>query len=243
MDSEPGKHYDLMGEAYIKKSENSLHNAYYERPAVRALLEEVNNKQVLEIGCAGGSITEWLVSQGAKVTAIDISKKMTNYTKERVGLKAKVITADVSKSLDFIESESIDLIIASLVLHYINNWFPVFKELQRVLKVDGEIVISTHHPHADWKWHDRPNYFRKELYEDVWTIDEKPYTVKYYHRTLADMFDVFRKFGFYVDVLHEPFPIIEAKDINPESYNRLITKPHFLFLRLKKRERGVSIKL
>ena len=39
MNSEPEKHYDIMGEAYIKKSENSLHNAYYERPAVKALLK------------------------------------------------------------------------------------------------------------------------------------------------------------------------------------------------------------
>lgn len=234
MNSEPDKHYDIMGEAYIKKSEKSLHNAYYERPAVKALLEEINNKQVLEIGCAGGSITEWLVNQGAKVIAIDISKKMTNYTKNRIGSKAKVITGDVSKPLDFIETESIDVIIASLVLHYISNWSPVFKEFQRVLKTDGEIVISTHHPHADWKWHDRPSYFKKELYEDVWNLDGNPYAVKYYHRTLMNMFDVFHKFGFYVDVLREPFPIPEAKAINPESYDRLVTKPHFLFLRLKK---------
>lgn len=122
-----------MGEAYIKKSENSLHNAYYERPAVKAFLERIDKKRVLEIGCAGGSLTEWLVAQGAKVTAIDISKKMTNYTKKRIGSKAKVITADISEPLDFIETESIDVIVASLVLHYISNWLPVFKEFQRIL--------------------------------------------------------------------------------------------------------------
>jgi len=235
MNSTPDKHYDQMGAAYIKMSETSVHNAYYERPAVRALLKDITNKHVLEIGCAGGSITEWLVSQGAKVTAIDISKKMTEYTQERIGLKANVLTADVSKPLDFIATESIDVIIASLVLHYINNWFPVFNEFQRVLKEDGAIVISTHHPHADWKWHDRPNYFTKELYEDVWTIDGKPYTVKYYHRTLDNMFVVFRKCGFYVDVLREPFPIPEARAIDPESYDKLLTRPQFLFFRLKKR--------
>ena len=201
---------------------------------MKALLGDVKNKQVLEIGCAGGLMTEWLVDQGAKVVAIDISKKMTAYTKKRIGSKATVITADISEPLDFIEKESIDVNIASLVLHYISNWSPVFKEFQRILKADGEIVISTHHPHADWKWHDRPNYFKKELYEDVWNINGKPYKIKYYHRTLASMFDVFQKFGFYVDTLREPFPIPEAKAINPEIYERLTSKPHFLFLRLKK---------
>lgn len=235
MNSELDKHYDAMGEAYIQKSENSLHNAYYERPAVKTLLEDLHDKQVLEIGCAGGSLTEWLVSQGAQVTALDISQAMTNYTKERIGSQARVITADVSKPLDYIGTESIDVIVASLVLHYISNWVPVFHELQRVLKEDGEIVISTHHPHADWKWHDRPSYFGKELYEEIWTIGGQPYQVKYYHRTLASMFAVFHKCGFYVDVLLEPFPIPEARSVNPVIYERLMTKPHFLFLRLKKR--------
>ncbi len=235
MGSEAEKYYDAMGEAYVEKSDKSLHNAFYERPAIRALLEEVENKRVLEIGCAGGSNTEWLVSQGAKVTAIDVSQNMVDITRKRVGPKAEVIQADVSKPLSFIEDESIDVVFASLVLHYVEDWLPVFQEFRRVLKQEGEIVISTHHPHADWKWHNRPDYFKKELLEDTWNIRGASYTLKYYHRTLAEMFDVFQRSGFYVDVLREPFPIPEGRSVDPEGYDKLKAKPQFLFLRLKKR--------
>lgn len=238
MNSNPGKHYDVMGDAYIRKNESDVHNAYYNNPAIKTLLSEVESKKVLDVGCGGGVLTEWLISESANVIAFDISEKMVEYTKKRVGSKAEVRVADLSNPLDFLENDSIDIIIASLVLHYVNKWLPVFKEFERILNENGVIVISVHHPHADWKWFNRPNYFKKELYEDTWNIEGKSFTVKFYHRTFANMHAIFRKFGFYVDALLEPFPVKEAKEIDPKSYEQLLTNPQFLFLRLKKLKNG-----
>ncbi|MHA1591420.1 MAG: class I SAM-dependent methyltransferase [Candidatus Heimdallarchaeaceae archaeon] len=234
MNTNPSEHYDDMGMGYIRKSKQNLHNVYYNNPAIISLVGEVKGKEIFEVGCGGGSITEWLVKEGASVTACDISEQMVKYTKKKLGSKAKVLIADISKPLDFLETNSTDMIIASLVLHYISNWLSVFSEFDRVLKKDGSIVISVHHPHADWKWFDKTNYFKKDLYEDTWTIDGKPYPVSFYHRTLANMFAIFRKFGFFVDVLLEPFPIPEAKEVDARTYETLLSNPHFLFLRLKK---------
>jgi len=231
---DPASYYDEMDNAYIRKTESNIHNAYYERPAIKALIIDSKGKKILEAGCGGGVLTEWLVNEGAQVIAFDISEKMIGYAKKRIGEKAELLVADLSKPLTFVENNSIDIIVTSLVLHYISNWLPVFEEFKRVLKEDGSIVFSTHHPHADWKWHDRPNYFKKELYEDTWRIEGKQYTVKYYHRTLASMFAIIRKYGFYVDVLLEPLPIKEGKEVDPESYERLLANPQFLFIRLKK---------
>ncbi|MHA1124396.1 MAG: class I SAM-dependent methyltransferase [Candidatus Heimdallarchaeota archaeon] len=230
----PASYYDEMDDAYIRKTERNIHNAYYERPAIKALITDIKEKKVLEAGCGGGVLTEWLVNEGANVTAFDISEKMIGYAKKRLGNKAEILVADLSEPLTFVTDNSIDIIVASLVLHYVSNWLPFFEEFKRVLKEDGSIVFSTHHPHADWKWHDRPNYFKKELYEETWQIEGKPYTVKYYHRTLANMFAIFKKYGFYVDVLLEPLPVKEGKEIDPKSYERLLKNPQFLFIRLKK---------
>lgn len=234
MNTDPGKHYDEMGIAYIRKNKQSIHNAYYNQPAIISLAGDVKDKEIFEVGCGGGSLTEWLVDQGATVTACDISEEMVKYTKKKLGAKAKVLIADISEPLDFLEDNSVDMIIASLVLHYISNWLPVFSEFKRILKNEGSIVISVHHPHADWKWFNKTNYFKKELYEDSWTIDGKPYPVTFYHRTLANMFAIFRKNGFFVDILLEPFPIPEAKEVDARTYETLLSNPHFLFLRLKK---------
>lgn len=230
----PEDQYDTLGQAYIKKAEDSIYNNLYERPAIKSLLDDIADKNVLEVGCAGGALTEWLISNKAKVTAIDISKEMINYTKKRVGSKATIIQHDLSKPLDFIESSSVDVVVASLVLHYISNWLPVFQEFQRITRDEGIIVISIHHPHADWKWLNKTNYFKKELYEDSWDINGREYNISYYHRTLANIFAIFKRYNFYVDVLLEPFPQPEVKKLAPKDYKHLTRNPHFLFLRLKK---------
>ena len=234
MKSDPSIQYDKMSKFYVEKSEKSLYNALYERPAIKAIMPELNAKRVLDAGCGGGILTEWLVEQGADVIGCDISKEMVKYARKRLGDRAKILVADISEPLDFIDDESKDIITSSLVLHYINNWLTLFTEFSRILKKDGYIVFSTHHPHADWRWFNKPNYFKKELYSDSWSIEGVDYPISYYHRTLASMFAIFRKTGFFVDILLEPFPVKEAQEIDPKSYARLTTQPHFLFIRLKK---------
>ena len=91
-----------------------------------------------------------------------------------------------------------------------------------------------HHPHADWLWHNKENYFKKEILEETWTIQEKSFQIRYYHRTLDEIFEIFAKTGFYVDKLLEPFPSPEIKTKNPKDFIILSTKPRFLFFRLKK---------
>jgi hypothetical protein len=73
-----------------------------------------------------------------------------------------------------------------------------------------------------------------ELYEETWIINGETYPITYYHRPLANMFAVFHESGFYVDTLREPFPLSQAQSNNPDAYRRLTTRPHFLFIRLKK---------
>ena len=46
------------------------------------------------------------------------------------------------------------------------------------------------------------------------------------------MFREIAEAGFRVDVLSEPQPLPEMKDRFPDVWERLTTKPHFLFLRL-----------
>ncbi|NHJ87794.1 MAG: class I SAM-dependent methyltransferase [Asgard group archaeon] len=234
MKSDAAKDYDEMDEVYIRKSENFVYNAHYERPAIISLLGEVKGKKVLDAGCGGGVLTEWLVENGGDVIAFDISEKMVEHAKKRLKEKAVILQADLSQSLDFVDDYSIDVIVSSLVLHYIDNWLPVFSEFDRILKSNGFVVFSVHHPHADWLWFNKENYFKKELYNDTWTIEGKPYHVSYYHRTLASMFAIFKKFNFYVDVLLEPLPTKEAKEIDPEAYEKLAKNPRFLFFKLKK---------
>ena len=54
-----------MAVEYDRHNASGAANSYYERPATIALLGEVNGKQVLDVGCGTGPVTEWLVDHGA----------------------------------------------------------------------------------------------------------------------------------------------------------------------------------
>lgn len=58
---------------------------------------------------------------------------------------------------------SIDVIVASLVLHYIADWGTVLQELHRCLKRGGALVFSLHHPIKDWALSEHADYHRVEL--------------------------------------------------------------------------------
>lgn len=231
---DPKATYDAMALAYAEKNATNVWNAMYDRPNVIALIPDSNILDILEVGCGPGVLTEWLVNQKYHVSAFDISPNLLKIAQNKIGSKANLFLADAAQPLTMIPSDSTDLIISSLVLHYIENWESLFMEFSRILRSDGSIVFSTHHPHADWVWCDKENYFIKELYEETWTIDGKPYPVQYYHRTLMEMFEVFKKASFYVEELKEPFPLAGVKEIDPKAYKKLTSKPNFLYFRLKK---------
>ena len=65
-----------MAVEYDHHNAGSGANSYYQRPATIALLGDVYGKQVLEVGCGSGPVTESLVDHGATVVACDVSAAM-----------------------------------------------------------------------------------------------------------------------------------------------------------------------
>ncbi len=45
------KAYDKLAKSYNEKIDTKPHNAYYDRPAVKSLVPEVKNKNILDAGC------------------------------------------------------------------------------------------------------------------------------------------------------------------------------------------------
>jgi hypothetical protein len=77
--------YEELAESYAAKIDTKPHNAYYERPATLSLLPSVTGKAVLDAGCGPGVYTEWLLANGAEVSAIDASPKMVELARKRIG--------------------------------------------------------------------------------------------------------------------------------------------------------------
>jgi len=224
--------YDAMASECAADNDDNAFNAGYERPATIALLGAVAGQRVLEVGCGAGPLTEWLVDQGATVTAVDISPAMLDLARQRVGTGADFHLADVSAPLTFADDGGFDIVVASLVLHYVEHWEPVLREFRRVLTPHGKVVISTHHPAHDWQLHSPDNYFAVKQVSEIWEKGSGAYEVTFWRRPLTAMTSAFAAAGFVIERLVEPEPLADVHDRDPEADQILRTEPGFLFFRL-----------
>jgi 2-polyprenyl-3-methyl-5-hydroxy-6-metoxy-1,4-benzoquinol methylase len=225
--------YDAMAEAYAVDNLDSPFNAYYERPATKTLLGEVSAKRVLEVGCGAGPLTEWLADQGATVTAIDVRTEMVRLARARMKDRARILVADLALPLIFAEDATCDLVVASLVLHYLRDWVPILIEFRRVLAPDGAVVFSTHHPTMDARLHSPDDYFAVRQVTEVWQKGSGEFEVAFWRRPLTEIAKAILHTGFVIERLEEPMPLPELRERDPDAYTRLRTQPAFLFFRLR----------
>lgn len=230
-----------MGAAYRAANDEGSFNAYYERPATISLLGNVTGLRVLEAGCGPGALTEWLCDHGASVTAFDVSPEMVRLTRERIGQRARVLTADLAEPLAVVTDASADLVVASLVLHYLADWTVPLAEFHRVLAQDGAVVFSTHHPAMDWQLHSPDDYFAIKQVTETWHKGGRPFSMTFWRRPLTAITAAISDAGFIIERIVEPPPLPELQQRDPQDYNKIRTRPRFLFFRLVKRgEAGSS---
>lgn len=230
--------YDAMAREYRDHNASSGANAYYERPATMALLGDVAGCRVLEAGCGAGPLTVWLVEAGADVTAFDVSPAMLELARERVGNRADLRVADLSQPLNFVSDSSVDLVVASLVLHYVRDWEATLSEFHRVLRPSGSVVFSTHHPAWDWRNHCPDNYFSILQVSEVWV---PPHPVTFWRRPLSAMTAAIAAAGFVIERLVEAKPLDELAERDPDAHRELSTGPFFLHMRLRPLQHDGSV--
>ena len=228
--------YEEMAEYYFKYVDTKPFNAYYERPATISLLPDVKGKHVLDAACAAGWYTKWLLDNGANVTAMDFSPQMIEMTRKRVGNGANVVRADLNEPLTIIADNSLDVVLSSLTLHYLKSWEMVMSEFNRILKDEGYLVFSVHHPFMDFTAFKKENYFLNELINDEWQTNNGTVKVQFYRRPLNAIIASVIDAGFTIEKLLEPMPVKQLKTKHPNIYDRLARKPQFLFIRAKKQK-------
>ncbi|AOS65278.1 GrpB family protein [Actinoalloteichus hymeniacidonis] len=227
--------YDEFAERYADHSATNPFQKLYDRPAILNLAGEVAGLRVLDAGCAAGYLAAELARRGARVTGIDASEQLLAIARERNSVDDSVVYrhADLAEPLEFLADDSVDLITASLVLHYLRDWAPTLAEFRRVLRPGGAVVLSVHHP-EDWHWFEGTRYFETELLTDEWSMGDAgtPQRVQFYRRPLSATFAAVRAAGFTVDELAEPQPLPECETTDPGAFAMLTGGPRFLYLRL-----------
>jgi SAM-dependent methyltransferase len=221
-----------FAESYARHAEAGAYNALYDRPAVLDLLGDVGGLRVLDAGCGPGFYSAELVARGATVVGFDASPEMVRLAAERVGGAGTFRAHDLARPLDWLDDESFDAAVLALVIHHVDDRLGALRELSRVLRPGGVLVVSTHHPATDWL-RLGGSYFTTEKLEELWHDGE--WRVCYWRQPLTATCDEFAGAGFLIERVLEPRPVPEMAARFPDDYAKLQREPGFIDFRLRKR--------
>ena len=105
--------------------------------------DDINNLNVLDLGCGGGLTSESLARLGADVTGIDFIKKNIEVAKKHAFI-SKLKINYLNKDLEKIKlTQKYDLILLLEVIEHLEDWPSLIKKISQSLKPKGKLIIST----------------------------------------------------------------------------------------------------
>jgi 2-polyprenyl-3-methyl-5-hydroxy-6-metoxy-1,4-benzoquinol methylase len=221
--------YDAFAEAYEAHATAAPYNALYDRPAMLELIGDVHGLRVLDAACGPGLYAEELVRRGADVVGCDGSAQMIELARRRVGPQVDLRVHELGQPFTWLETGSVDMVVCALALHYVNDRVAFLRECVRVLRPDGVMALSTHHPTDDWA-RLGGSYFDVDAVTEVWS---QGWTVTAWRMPLTQLTGEIAEAGFVVERLVEPRPVPEMAERHPEAYALLTTTPGFVMFRLR----------
>ena len=218
--------YDGFAAVYAAENEKSLFNAYYNRPELVRLAGDVSGLRVLDAGCGSGPLMAALRDKGAAVSGFDLSGAMIDIAREKLGDDADLRVADLAAPLPYAAGE-FDVVVASLALHYVQDWAPALTEVRRVLRPQGRLIVSIIHPAIYAIVYPDADYFALTKYSEDYTFNGQTVWMTYWHRPLSDVINAFVSAGFDIRTVTEPSP---AADTPPELLPNAEGRPFICFL-------------
>ena len=198
---------------------------YYIRADVTSLFGEVEGLKLLDAGCGYGADSCELEKAGALVTALDIDRAALDFAKARNPSDLlSFVQADLREPIPLLDDEY-DGVLASLVLHYLEDWDVPLQSFHRILKAGGRLVSSVHHPAADSQDASSKNYFARESWEGTDCFGKKH---TFWRRPLEEMVGEMQRFGFSLEKLIEPKPNPNLFYESRQDYEKLILVPRYI---------------
>lgn len=214
-------------------------NAAGEWHELRALLPELRDKRVLDLGCGYGWHCRYAREQQARsVVGVDLSEKMLAYARENTNDSAIDYRRLAIEDIDFAAGE-FDAVISSLALHYVERFDSVCRKVHHCLVSGGSFILSVEHPVftalAAQDWHYGPQGERLHWPVDDYQNEGVRHTrflgndVVKYHRTIATYVNALIYSGFSIAKLSEPQPTQEMLDTYSEMRDET-RRPIFLLI-------------
>jgi SAM-dependent methyltransferase len=134
--------YEPFAEEFAARAVEGSYNTLYDRPALLRLAEPVLGRTVLDAGCGPGLYTAEFLRRGARVIGFDQSPTLVQLARQRVGDAATLRVHDLNEPLDWIDDDSIDLVVLALALNYVDDRVAMLREFGRVLRPGGTAMAA-----------------------------------------------------------------------------------------------------
>lgn len=210
-----------------------------EWPAFRALLPNLRDKRVLDLGCGFGWHCRYAREQQAQsVVGVDLSEKMLARARENTNDAAIEYRQMAIEDIDF-PAGAFDMVVSSLALHYIERFDLVCRNVSHCLAPGGFFVLSVEHPVftalATQDWYYGPR--RERLH---WPVDhyqdEGPRQTRFldhevikYHRTVTTYLNTLIEARFTLTKCSEPQPTQDMLNQHPDLLDET-RRPLFLVI-------------
>ena len=112
------------------------HDEHSSHGKIKKVIENLQLGSVLDVGCAGGEISEYAAQIGHKVVAIDLNQPQNQLT------NAIFVQHDLDKGLPLTIQGKFDLIICADVLEHLRTPDKLLYDLQERLTTSGKIIAS-----------------------------------------------------------------------------------------------------
>lgn len=182
------------------RSKDLLYQHRQSTIALEYCLKNLNFNKALEIGGGDGEWTKILSKHVAEIDFLDISEEMLKMAKTNLADNSNInfLLADFLDNQ--LKDNDYDVILSFRSFEYFFDKDKFFKEINRVLKNGGSMIIVTKSPLYDWSGY----YKTKVLHSGQLRI--------------ADLLRMFQKYGFEVEIVK---PAIVGKKLK-FSFMRLI---------------------
>lgn len=158
------------------------------------LMKDIGGKIVLDLGCGTGRYCALLAGQGATVIGVDQSPKMLDSAKAKISpvCQFEVRQGTIDK-MNFSDG-FFDLVISALTFSHMPDIGPTLRQVGRVLKKKGEVIISDIHPFWAVSGHDYAEFFDGKGQE--YRVPQYPHLIEEYwglfkrnNMRIADIFE------------------------------------------------------
>jgi SAM-dependent methyltransferase len=200
-------------------------------PAFIALLPPAG-RRTLDLGCGEGRGGVELRERGHRVVGVDAAPTMVRLAQE-TGAYDEVHLGDAA-ALPLADG-GVDLVVAYMSLHDIEDLAGAVREAGRVLAPGGRLCAAIVHPasSAHLGSADEVPYFEQRRYTDVVQRDGIEMTFHGIHRPLEAYFDALHAAGLAVERLREPAPSDEHVAAFPDLAKARRRPPFLHFVATK----------